>query len=287
MTTPQRATSPDTGLRRFPPVQALLRTRWVRRLQHAMVVRWEPRRAYTFTRFLRLPTQYDALAGPVIDFLAPAGTERELAMVNVGCSLGAQPYSSASVLLRRRPGLRFHIRAFDINPEMIDRARAGRYAERDVFATPGISREFVAATFDRDGDDYVVKPEIAHHVTFAVADALDPALGAKVGTTDVLRCQNLIVNLPVAVGRRALANVLTLLRPRSAVLLDGVPLGMRAEFTRREGLTPLDYEIETIHNEALLLHGDAWPWHYWGLEPFDGSRRDWRRRYATVFLKGA
>ena len=275
------------GLSRFPPVQALLHTRWAQSLRHALAVRFEPRRDYKFTRFMRLPTQFDALAGPVLDFLAPAGIERPLEMVNVGCSLGAQPYSTASVLLRRRPDVTFRIRGYDLSPDMITQARAGRYRERDVFATPTISPDFVAATFDRDAHDYVVKPEIAGHVTFDVADALDPNLAARVGTADIVRCENLLVNLPVTAARRAFANVLTLLRPRAVILLDGVPLDMRSALTRRHGLQPLDYEIEKIHDEARALHGSAYPWHYWGLEPFDATRRHWRRRYATIFLKGA
>ena len=28
---------------------------------------------------------------------------------------------------------------------------------------------------------------------------------------------------------------------------------------------------------------EAWPLHFWGLEPLDRKRRDWPVRYSTVF----
>jgi hypothetical protein len=30
-----------------------------------------------------------------------------------------------------------------------------------------------------------------------------------------------------------------------------------------------------------------WPWHYWGLEPFNKNRRDLKFRYASVFQLGS
>jgi chemotaxis methyl-accepting protein methylase len=268
-------------------VRALVESDVWRALRHGIAARWEPRQNFWFTRFCRLPTQQAALAGPVVDFLAPAGVERELVSINIGCSVGGQPYTCASALHNRRPGLRFSIHGYDIDPALIARARAARYAPRDVFATATIPPDFVAETFDRDGDDYVVKPAIAAHVRFDVADVLDPRLAAQVGTADIVRCENLLINLPRRVVPRAFANLLTLLRPRAVLFLDGMELGLRATLTRAAGLTPLDWKIAEIYEEARALHGYAYPWHYWGLEPFNGSRPDWCERYATVFLRGA
>ena len=41
-------------------------------------------------------------------------------------------------------------------------------------------------------------------------------------------------------------------------------------------------EIENIHNGDLSIRM-GWPWHYWGLEPVDKKRPDWKIRYASVF----
>jgi hypothetical protein len=287
-TTPQSPNPPPRGVTHFRPVRALIDSYPVRALQHGLVLRLEPRRAaFTFTRFLRLPHQYDALAGPVLDHLRPDTLGRPLDIVAIGCSIGAQPYSAASTLLARRPDLRFTIRGFDIDPAVVARAEAGRFTEREVRAQPAATDAFIAATFDRDGDAYVVKPAIRAHLRFAVADALDPALPERVGPVDVLCCQNVLVNLPRRMAQRAFRNVVRLLRGRAVMLVDGMDLDLRARLTREAGLAPLDWQIREIHEEARALHGQAWPWHYWGIEPFSTRHRDWRWRYATVFLKGA
>ena len=64
-------------------------------------------------------------------------------------------------------------------------------------------------------------------------------------------------------------------------------LSLRHTLTLRMGLSPLEYKIEAIHAEARRARGGGWPHIYWGLEPFSSARRDWKRRYATIFLKGA
>ncbi|RME27556.1 MAG: hypothetical protein D6800_04940, partial [Candidatus Zixiibacteriota bacterium] len=67
--------------------------------------------------------------------------------------------------------------------------------------------------------------------------------------------------------------------------IDGVDPTLRTRLTEHCRLEPLDFEIETIHNEALVERGFGYPNKHWGLEPFDNTRPDWKRRYATIFLQ--
>ena len=275
------------ALRHTPPVQALLRSETWRSLRHRLALATERRQHFTFTRWLLLPTQFAALAGPVVDVLAPAGVSRPLEIIVLGCSIGAEPYSIASVLAARRPDLQFRIRASDRDPATLEQARLARYTAGGVFATATISPDFVRQTFDAvdGGRAYVVKPEIARKVTFEAADVLDPALPDRLGTADIVFLQNLLINLPSGVDKKAFRNACRLLAPRAALFVDGMPVGLRRRVTRAAGLVPLDFEIQAIHEEARQLHGAAWPWHYGGLEPFNTARRDWRARYATIFLR--
>ena len=71
------------------------------------------------------------------------------------------------------------------------------------------------------------------------------------------------------------------------IVVDGMDVDMRQRRSRAFGLEPLDYEIERIHREAAVVRGERYPWEAAGLEPFSSDRRDWKRRYATIFLKGA
>jgi hypothetical protein len=63
-------------------------------------------------------------------------------------------------------------------------------------------------------------------------------------------------------------------------------IALRPRLTRAHGLEPLDHLIREIHADARKLRGDPWPWIYWSLEPMDANRRDWKRRYATIYLRG-
>ena len=274
------------AIRLTPPVQALLHTNTWKSLRHRIALATDRRQHFTFTRFLRLPPQFDALAGPVVDHVAPAGRTRSLDIVAIGCSIGAAPYSVASVLVHRHPDLQFTIRASDVDPAVLAHARAARYATSEVFANPEIPRAFVAATFDQVAGGFVVKPDITWRVRFEVADVLDPGLARRVGTADVLMAQNLLYNFPPAQAKRAFANLLTVLRLRSALFVDGMDLGMRQHLTRRAGLAPLDAFAEEIHEAARRERAVSWPWRYYGLEPFNASHRHARWRYATIFLKG-
>jgi chemotaxis methyl-accepting protein methylase len=274
------------NLKCLPIVRGAVATEMWGRLRHRLALHADTRPAHTtFTQFLRLPRQYDVLAGPVVDLLAPPTGGAQLTIVVIGCANGAEPYSIASILRTRRPRLRFTIRAFDISEEMVACARRGEYATDEIFCNTRLPAGFVDATFERRGDVYRVRPDVSGHVTIECADVLDPALARCTGTADVLYLQNLLFNLPRAVAARAFANALTILRPQAALFLDGMDLDMRADLTRRAGLVPLDVQLAEIHDDARAVRAAGWPWSYWGLEPWSTARRDWRRRYGTIFLK--
>jgi len=274
--------------KRLPGVPALLDTKLYKRVRHRIALMTGPRENSVFTGFCRLPTQFHALTGPVIDFLGEDARKRPLEIVLFGSSNGAEPYTIASLILTARPDLAFRISAFDIDPEIIAKARGACYsADEDVYNNRAISDDFVERTFDRTAEGLEVKSEIARHVTFEVADALDPQLHKRVGHADILVAQNFLFHLEPGASRTALHNLCTLLRPRSALLADGTDLNIRQAVTRSLGLVPLDYKLEEIHNEARWARAEGWPDAYWGLEPFMTTSRDWKRRYATIFLKGA
>lgn len=273
-------------LKQLPVVRGAVATEAWGRLRHRLALHADTRPAdKTFTHFLRLPHQYDVLAGPVMDLLAPSTGDSELKIVVIGCVNGAEPYSIASILRARRPGLRFTIRAFDVSEQMLARARRGEYAADEIFCNTRLPAGFADATFERQDEVYRVRPEVSGYVAVERADVLDPALARCTGPADVLYLQNLLFNLPRAVAARAFENAVTILRPRSALFLDGIDLDMRTDLTRRAGLVPLDAQIAEIHEDARAIRAAGWPWSYWGLEPLSTARRDWRRRYGTVFLK--
>lgn len=278
-----------------PPVQVATRTLkrvpWIREFvggnqwastRHRLVLHLGPRKNEVFTRFLRVPTQYEALTGPVLDFLAPAVADRPLTILDVGCSTGAEPYSIASMLRRRRPEVDFSIAAYDFNPEMIAKAKRGWYHREEIHCAEPPPPDFIAATFEQRDRGYAVKSELARHVSFDVGDLFDPQWIARAGQADIVCAQNVLINFTRPQARRAFANLCQLLRPRAVLFIDGMDLDIRQQMTRDYGLIPLEFRVREIHEDARVIRGSGWPWHYWGLEPF-AEGRDWRR-YATVFL---
>jgi chemotaxis protein methyltransferase CheR len=269
----------------IPGVRKFLRTDTYGFLRFRFVLAFSERRNYSFTRFLRLPSQYDALVGPVLERLDLDRIDHRIKIAVVGCSSGAEVYSIASILRNRVPEVKFTIKAFDIDEEMITRAREGEYTADEVNSDATIPYWFMQDTFHVEGNAYRVKESVKDHVVFEVADALDPSLKERSGTSDIVYAQNFLVHLKPKMAKRAFNNIVRLLKPRATLFVDGMDLGLRSRLTRSNGLEPLDYRVEEIHEEARSMRGGGWPWIYWGLEPFSRSRKEWVRRYSTIFLR--
>lgn len=255
--------------------------------RHRIALTIEERANSTFTGFLRLPTQFEALGGPVVNLLARQRPESPLRIVVMGCSNGAEAYTIASILVARAPRIEFGVDAFDINDAIIEKARSACYRADEVLNNKVLTPEFIQSTFDVDQGDYRVKKEIAARVKFHVADVLSPDLATRVGRCDILFAQNFLFHLNRADAGRAFENLCSLLNPRAALFVDGMDLGLRQKRTRVRRLVPLEFRIEEIHNEARRARAAGWPNHYWGLEPFMTFARNWQRRYATIYLKDA
>lgn len=248
--------------------------------------RFGDRRNTTFTSFLRLHSQYEALSGPVLDFLLADDPDKTLKITVLGCSDGSEPYSIASILKNRHPKLEFKIYAYDIYKEIIYKAKSATYEREEIFCNPRTTVDFVNTTFDIENNSYKIKKEIAEHVVFGIADALlDVNLRGDIGTSDIVYAQNFLIHMKPKMARKAFNNICLLLNPKAALFIDGIDLDVRQKLTRINSLMPLDYKIIEIHNEAYNERSYGWPLYYWGIEPLLTYKTDWKQRYSTIFLK--
>ncbi|RDC72553.1 hypothetical protein DLJ49_10015 [Rhodovulum sp. 12E13] len=240
---------------------------------------------HTYTAFLRSPAQLRLLAGPVIDFLRPGGAgDDRLDIVLVACSNGAEAYTIASWLHRHRPELDFRIRASDLHPEMVARARAARYSAAEVLHGPFMTRAFLSDTFIEQGAEFVVRPEIRARVEVEQADLLDAErLRARFGPAPLVVAQNVLFHLPEPAAERAFAALTVLLAPRAALMVAGMNLDLRARLTAEAGLAPFAQDVRRIHQEGRAHTPPHWWRVPWGAEPYLPLRRDPVRRYATVY----
>lgn len=256
------------------------------RVKHRALLRnVERSNSHTYTCFHRSPWQLAALTGPVLDYLN-ASDGREITITVFAGSNGAEAYTIASELLARRPDVKFSITASDLHQEMVDKAAAAVYSMQDITQGLYVPSEFIARTFDKMGDDYVVKPSIRSKVTFVQADLLDPQLQRQFEPADIVIAQNVLFHMPPDLARRAFESIVRFLKDRAVLFLDGMELDMRVELTKQAGLKPLDFKVREIYEYSRRHIPENWWDIYYGNEPYFPFSRNRLRRYGTIFLKG-
>jgi len=94
-----------------------------------------------------------------------AGRARPVRLLSAGCASGEEPYSIALALREHAPQLAATatIRAVDIHPAVIERAKAGRYSS---WALRETLEPMVRRWFRQDGNQFVLDPEIRKAVQF-------------------------------------------------------------------------------------------------------------------------
>lgn len=96
------------------------------------------------TRFYREPHHFDHLRTAVMPRLAEvARAGGRVRLWSAGCSAGHEPYSAAMTVLEvlpEAPRLDVKILASDIDPKVVERAKAGMYSDDDVEPIPAAAR---------------------------------------------------------------------------------------------------------------------------------------------------
>jgi chemotaxis methyl-accepting protein methylase len=250
--------------------------------QRALLQRTTRSDSHTYTCFHRSPAQLEALVGPVLSRLEERRAGRLQITVFAG-SNGGEAYTIASTLLERRPVLDFSIRASDLHREMVEHATRATYSLREITQDQQVPEGFIARTFDRQGDQYVVKAPIRERVRFEQADLLSPLLPAKFPPAPLVFAQNVFFHLPPELAEKAFWNVLATVAPGGFLFLDGMELDMRVALTEKASLEPLDHRVKEIYDHSRLHTPRNWWDFYWGNEPFSYLAANRTRRYCTIF----
>lgn len=240
---------------------------------------------HTYTCFLRAPSQLKLLCGPVLDYIGQSG---QVKITLLACSNGAEAYTIASWLMQNVPTLDFHIRASDLHPEMVARARSATYSSSEVLHSDYMTDSFLHATFLPQGDGYVVRPEVRERVSFSQASLLDgEGLRAQFGEADLVIAQNVLFHLAPEDSAKAFANIVSLTAPGGAMLVEGMDLDLREKLVREHGLEPFTENLREVHEETRIHTPARWWRFYWGTEPFMGFRSNKEQRYATAWRRNA
>lgn len=144
------------------------------------------------TKFFREPHHFDALAELAPDLIARARAGGRVRLWSAGCSTGQEPYSIAATLLDHAPDIARHdlrILATDIDPQVIETARRGRYDARALGRdTPPLMRRFLQ---EEPEGQVSVSPKLGALVRFETLNLLDP--WPFTGKFDIVFCRNVVI----------------------------------------------------------------------------------------------
>jgi chemotaxis methyl-accepting protein methylase len=210
-----------------------------------------------------------------------------LSVAVLACSMGPEVYSILWAIRSHRPDLKVSLTAMDLSSEAVEFARRGVYvpgsaAFTDAAIFAPVTRPEMREIFDDNGHGMTIRPWLREGITWRTADATDPQLPALLGQQDFVFVNNMLCHLPPEAAERCLRDIVKLVHPRGFLFVSGVDLNIRTKVVRQLGLEPVIDLIEEVHNGDRTLIGD-WPFRYWGLEPLQKRRHDWRTRYATAF----
>jgi chemotaxis protein methyltransferase CheR len=143
----------------------------------------------TITRFFRDKKVFDILEHSVIPWVVDHKGAGDFKIGSIGCANGEEPYS-LSMLWKERfenkfPKIRLTLLATDINENLLERAREGRYKKSSLKEVPeGILRRF----FRMDNGFYILDRSVRESVVFKKHDIIheEPVSGM-----DILFCRNL------------------------------------------------------------------------------------------------
>jgi len=275
---------------------------------HALIQLRAARRQFLGTFFFRNRPELELLSR----LLDQKSKGSSLNVAVLACSKGAEVYSIAVAIRGARPDLKVRLRAFDIAKDILEFAEEGVYAlangeglgprcsesfrdSRDVATNTfreqnasifeRMSAVEMEAVFDREGSHVRVKPQFRQGITWHLGDARNPDLVGLLGLQDIVVANRFLCHMQPEEAEACLRNISRLVKPGGYLFVSGVDLGIRSKVARELGWKPVTDLIREIHDGDPSVRRD-WPLEYWGLEPFDQGRVDWKMRYASVFELG-
>jgi len=148
-----------------------------------------------------------------------------------------------------------------------------------------LTEEEMATLFDREKDQARIKPWIMEGINWQAADAGDPNLAKLLGPQDIVVANKFLCHMAPPEAEGCIRNLACLVNPGGYLFVSGIDLDVRTKVALDMGWTPVLDLLEEIHNGDPSVRRD-WPLKYWGLEPLDRKKKNWKLRYAAVFQLG-
>jgi chemotaxis methyl-accepting protein methylase len=251
------------------------------------LIQLRERNQATGTFFFRNRPELELLVRQ-LDQFPPRSTIR---MAVLGCSKGAEVYSFSYMIRTKRPDLNVRICAVDISKDVMEIGRAGIYPldgvepSRDVGFRSIFERMSSVerdGLFEHDGENARPRPRFRDGITWHLGDAGDPNLVGDLGLQDIVVANRFLCHMDPEAAEVCLRNLARLVKSEGYLFISGVDLAVRSKIAAEYRWRPVTDLIEEIHEGDPTLRRD-WPLCYWGLEPLDRTRADWKFRYASAF----
>lgn len=150
------------------------------------------------TYFWREPETFEALEHSILpELLRSREGEKRIRIWSAGCSTGEEPYSIAIALHRTIPQIQdwnITILATDINPRIVQRARAGVFGQWSFRNSPRWLKDKYFSP--KEKDTFEIVPEIRRMVTFEYLNLADDVFPSPLNDTkavDIIFCRNVLM----------------------------------------------------------------------------------------------
>jgi chemotaxis protein methyltransferase CheR len=185
------------------------------------------------TLFFRDAGAFEALQKTVLPGLVEQRKSvRRISIWSAASSSGQEAYSLAMLLLEM--GLaewQIRILGTDLNDQILDRARAGRYIQIEV--NRGLPAKYLVKYFQRAGLEWQIKDEVRKMVEFAPLD-LRRSL-RTMGPFDLVLCRNVLIYFDIETKIKILREIRQTMFAKGLLLLGSAEttLNLDAAFIRR------------------------------------------------------
>jgi chemotaxis protein methyltransferase CheR len=175
------------------------------------------------TSFFRDCRPFDLLRAELLPkLIEERRLTRRLRFWSAACSTGQEAYSLAMLILEHFPQLaawNIRIEGTDICAEVVERAQAGSFHRIEI--NRGLPIRHVVRYFDRNGEDWTVKPEVRALCNFRQANLCGPSLpfGRTDDRFDVIFLRNVMLYFSQETRRTLLAGIHRLFPPDGILFL--------------------------------------------------------------------
>ena len=169
------------------------------------------------TLFFRDPAMFDALRLYVLPALiANSSASRKLKIWSAASSTGQEAYSVAMLLLEMgMSGKNVDILGTDLSTQVLERARAGRYAQFDV--NRGLPTSYLRKYFVRSGPDWQLEEQVRSMVRFQSTNLRRNF--RSLGTFDLILCRNVLIYFDPPTKTKIVESMRQLLAPGAMLIL--------------------------------------------------------------------